>query len=66
MTGYGKKMQVARHKKGETMAESAAGIGITERSYRAYEQEERLPRAEIMSKIAAYFGIPITKLFFSE
>lgn len=56
-----------RRLRGErTQAEVAAGIGISANLYAMYERGERMPKDKDKPKIAEYFGVPITDLFFTD
>ena len=48
----------------KSMVEVANAIGVTYSSYIKYERNERKPRAEIMHKIAKYYGRTIDYIFF--
>jgi transcriptional regulator with XRE-family HTH domain len=48
----------------KSMVEVAEAIGVTYSSYIKYERNERKPRAEVMHRIAKYYGKTIDSIFF--
>ena len=44
--------------------EVAEAIGITERALKSYELGDRVPRDDVKQKIANYYGMSVTYLFF--
>ena len=58
----GEKLRQIRGDK--SMVEVAEAIGVTYSSYIKYERNERKPRAEVMHRIAKYYGKTIDSLFF--
>lgn len=51
---------------GKTQQEIADSIGITKSSLAMYERDERVPRDEVKVRIAAFFGVSISFLFFNQ
>lgn len=49
----------------KTQTEAAAEIGITKSALAMYERNERVPRDEVKVKIANYYGVSVTFLFFN-
>lgn len=58
----GEKLRQIRGDK--SMVEVAEAIGVTYSSYIKYERNERKPRAEVMHRIAKYYGKTIDSIFF--
>lgn len=48
----------------KTRKEVAEAVGITERALKSYELGDRIPRDDVKQKIANYFGVTVTYLFF--
>lgn len=59
----GAKLKELRGKK--TQQEAADGIGITKSALAMYERNERIPRDEVKVRIANYYGVSISSLFFN-
>ena len=56
---------VLKRLRGEkTRKEVAEAIGITERALKSYELGDRIPRDDVKQKIANYYGMSVTYLFF--
>ena len=49
----------------KTQQEAADGIGITKSALAMYERNERIPRDEVKVRIANYYGVSISFLFFN-
>lgn len=49
----------------KTQQEVADGIGITKSALAMYERNERIPRDEVKVRIANYYGVSISSLFFN-
>ena len=60
----GAKLKKLRGEKSQQ--ETADGIGITKSSLAMYERDERIPRDEVKVRIANYFGVSISFLFFNQ
>lgn len=60
----GAKLKQLRGRK--TQQEIADEIGITKSALAMYERDERVPRDEIKVRIAKYFGVSISSLFFNQ
>lgn len=48
-----------------SIAEAAAGIGVSVSALSMYENGERIPRDDIKISIADYYKRPIQKIFFA-
>lgn len=64
---------MARHEPNEALKrlrgeksrkEVAEAIGITERALKSYELGDRVPRDDVKQRIANYYGMSVTYLFF--
>ena len=47
-----------------TQAQVAKDLGISDAALSAYEQGTRIPRDEVKVKIAAYYGVTVSSIFF--
>lgn len=47
-----------------TQEEVANSIGIARTTLAMYEQDRRIPRDQIKIRLAAYYNVPIQKIFF--
>lgn len=50
------RLRECRRRKGVTQWEAAVGCDITEAAYQNYENMTRLPRADILARIADYYN----------
>ena len=56
---------VLKRLRGEkTRKEVAEAVGITERALKSYELGDRVPRDDVKQRIANYYGMSVTYLFF--
>ena len=60
----GKKLRNLRKK--QTAAEVAREVKISTSSLLMYERGERIPRDEIKERLAAYYGVTVASIFFSD
>ena len=58
----GMKLYSLRTQANETQEEVAASVGINQAAYGRYENGIRLPKIDILSRIAAHFNISIDEL----
>lgn len=47
-----------------TRKEVATSVGITERALKSYELGDRIPRDDVKQKLANYYDVTVTYLFF--
>ncbi len=50
----------------KTRAEVAEALGLSISAVAMYENGERIPRDETKLRIAAYYGKPVSEIFFGE
>ncbi len=50
----------------KTQMEAATEIGISKSALAMYERDERVPRDEIKVRIAEYYGVSLTFLFYNK
>lgn len=56
-----------RELRGErTIREVSEAVGVTEAAMSYYETGKRIPRPQIMIRIANYYGLPVGTIFFNE
>ena len=60
----GKKLKNLRG--GKTQEMVAKDVGVSLSAITMYERGERMPRDEIKVKLANYFGVSVSSLFFEE
>lgn len=53
-----------RKGKGLTQSEIAEKMGVTQKTWSAYERDFRTPKTKTMQKIEDFFGVPKEKIFF--
>jgi putative transcriptional regulator len=49
-----------------TQEEIAKAIDVTQSAYSQYESGSRMPRHEIMLRLARFFGVTVDSLFFTD
>ena len=54
---FGKRLMRLREARGLSVAETAKALELVPRTYTSYEKNEREPNAEVLIKIALYFGV---------
>ena len=54
---FGKRLMRLREARGLSIAEAAKALDLVPRTYTSYEKNEREPNAEVLIKIALYFGV---------
>lgn len=59
----GEKMRELRGKR--TRREVAIALGVSETAYVKYERDERTPRDAVKKRIAKYYGVTVSSIFFS-
>ena len=57
-----KKIKELRVLKEKSQAEIAEALGLTQQAYSRYELSKHLPPAEVLSKIADYYGVTVDYL----
>lgn len=62
----GMKLKALRAGKKKTQQEAANELKITKSALAMYEKDNRVPRDEIKTRIAAYYGESVQSIFFSE
>ena len=61
---YGKKIAILRKSKGMTQEELGKVLSVTYQAVSKWERDESVPDFEMMSRIAKFFGVPLT--YFTE
>lgn len=57
--------EVLKRLRGEkTRKEVASAVGITERALKSYELGDRIPRDDVKQKLANFYDVTVTYLFF--
>lgn len=59
------KLVELRKKSGKTQAEVSEALNISQSRLGNYETGIRVPRDEMKSKIAAYYGLTVQEIFFN-
>lgn len=59
-------MKGLREQKGETLAEAAESIGISQSAIAMYESGARVPRDEIKIRIAKHYGLTVEAIFYPQ
>ena len=54
---FGKRLMRLREARGLSISEAAKALDLVPRTYTSYEKNEREPNAEVLIKIALYFGV---------
>lgn len=54
---FGKRLMRLREARGLSVADTAKALELVPRTYTSYEKNEREPNAEVLIKIALYFGV---------
>lgn len=54
---FGKRLMRLREARELSIAEAAKALDLVPRTYTSYEKNEREPNAEVLIKIALYFGV---------
>ncbi len=54
---FDKRLLRLREARGLSVAEAAKALDLVPRTYTSYEKNEREPNAEVLIKIALYFGV---------
>lgn len=54
---FDKRLQRLREARGLTPVQAAEALGLVPRTYTSYEKNEREPNAEVLIRIALYFGV---------
>ena len=62
----GQRIVELRKKKGETQAELANALGLSQSAITMYENGERIPSDVVKKKIAQHFKASITKIFYAD
>lgn len=60
----GEKLRTLRD--GKSIAEVAKAVGVSNSAYIKYERGERVPRDEVKTRIARYFGSSVEAIFFAQ
>lgn len=47
-----------------TLAEASAGSGVSVQQICQYENGQRIPSAEVVAKLAGYYGVTVDYIFF--
>ena len=58
------RLKYIRESRGLTLAEVAAGIGVTAQAVHRYENTDVLPSLDVMRRIAIFYKMDPKKLFF--
>lgn len=62
----GCKLRELRQKKNKTIDEAAHDLNISVSAIGMYESGKRIPRDEIKIRIAEYYKVPVTSIFFPK
>lgn len=54
---FDKRLQRLREARGLSPSQTAEALGLVPRTYISYEKNEREPNAEVLIRIALYFGV---------
>ena len=66
MKGFGKKIKRLRQKKELNQSQLAEKLGVSTSAVSQYEWEERIPRDETKIKIAKFFDVKVSDIFFKN
>ena len=64
MEGYGERLIMLRGNR--TQREISEALGISDSAVGMYEREERIPKDELKIKMAKFFGVTVSYIFFPE
>lgn len=66
MKGFGKRIKTLRLEKELTQSELAKHLEISSTSIGSYEKEKRIPRDDLKIKIAKFFNVKVSDIFFTN